>query len=183
MGKVSLVFGLVCGGIAFSFFLFVYFRAEDALSGGRLLLDAFSTFLFIVAAIWYYRRTRGRGRLHFWEGLTIGFLTNLISALVSAGLVYGFITFIDPAVLPRHLAALEEMLLARKDQYVALAGEKNFQQQLAETRLTTPGIIFWDEWFKKMLLMLAVPVVTLLLRRQPYSLINPGGPPEKKPGS
>ncbi|MES2732178.1 MAG: DUF4199 domain-containing protein [Bacteroidota bacterium] len=181
--KVAFFFGLVSGGVAFTFFLFLYWKATDPLNNGRLLMDCLSGLLFVIAALLYFRKVIRGGWLHFWEALSIGFLTNLLSALVSAVLILLFITKVDTSVLPTHLHQLEQMLLLRKKEYVILAGEDNFKRQLEQTRLTTPMDMFWDELGKKGIIgFFLVLFVSILLRRQTYSIINPGGPTEKTPG-
>ena len=182
--KISLSFGLVCGVVAFLFFVFLNSRGMNALGSARNP-DLLSSLLFTVGAIWYFRRMVRGGLLHFWEGLSVGFLTVLIGAVVSASLVNLFITRVDTGVLPRHLGELERMRIERKEHYLALEkSEANFERMQAQIRETTPSAMFWDEVLKKVLLVGLAPVLiaSVVFRRQPYSLFNPGGPPEKKPG-
>jgi hypothetical protein len=180
--KVSFLFGLACGVVAFSFFLFLYFKGKDALGDARAA-DLFSSFLFVVASIWYFKKVVRRGWLHFWEGLSVGFLTNLIGALVSATLIQVFITQVDSHVLPKHVQVLEQMMLQHQKDYVELAGEENFRQQLEQTRLTPPIAMFWDELMRKVLFIGVFPVllISAFFRRQTYSLINPGETPIRPP--
>jgi len=178
--KVSFFFGLASAMIAFSFFLFLYWRGADALGMGRLAADAFNAFLFIVAAIWYYKRVVRKGLLHLWEGLSIGFLTNLFATLISSAVIYLFITRIDPQVLNTHIHEMQQMLLRNKVKYEIIGqGKVDFNQLLSTIGKTTATNIFWDEVLKKGGVIILVPVVALLLRRQPYSLMNPGEPPLK----
>ena len=181
--KVSLFFGLVCGIVAFLFFLLLNLRGMNALGSARNP-DFLSALLFMVGALWYFRRMIRGGLLHFWEGLSVGFLTVLVGAVVSASLVNLFITRVDTGVLPRHLGELAQMRVARKEHYLALEkSEANFERMQAQIRQTTPSAMFWDEVLKKVLLVGLAPVLiaSIVFRRQPYSLFNPGGPPEKKP--
>lgn len=181
--KVSFLFGLAGGLVAFSFFLFLYFKGKDALGDARAA-DLFNSFLFVVASIWYFKKVVRRGWLHFWEGLSVGFFTNLVGALVSATLIQVFINQVDTTILPGHLRSLEQNTLIRhKKDYVKLAGEANFQKQLEETRLTTATDMFWDELLRKVLLIGIFPVLltSAFFRRQSYSLINPGETPIRPP--
>jgi hypothetical protein len=176
--RVSFFFGLACALVAFSFFLFLYWQKADALSIGRLAADAFSAFLFVIAAIWYFKKVVRRGSLHFWEGLSVGFLTNLFATIISATGIYLFITLIDPQVLTRHIAEMQGMLIRNKAKYVIIGnGEANFNTLLASVGQTTGKNIFWDEILKKLVVTVLVPIVAMLFRRQPYSLLNPGEPP------
>ena len=173
--KTSFYFGLISAFVAFSFFLFLYWRGADALSISRLAADAFNAFLFIVAAMWYYKRVVRKGLLHLWEGLSIGFLTNLTATLISSTVIYLFITWIDPQVLHTHIHEMQQMLLRNKVKYEIIGqGKVDFNQLVATIGKTTVSNIFWDEVLKKLVVTILVPVVALLLRRQPYSFINPG---------
>jgi hypothetical protein len=196
--KVSSFFGLLSGVVAFSFFLFLYWKGANPLNNSRLLMDCLSGLIFVIGALLYFRKAVRGGWLHFWEAIAVGLLTNLIAILVSAFLINLFITQVDTRVLPGHLHQLEQtLLLQRKKEDTILAKDPSlkeqvakarlstpvFQQLLKDARLTTPGDMFWDELGKKgMIGFFLVLFVSILLRRQTYSLINPGGPTEKKPG-
>ena len=88
--RYSITFGLLAGLGCFLFFVAMYFTKSDPLSLRRP--DIGINIILIWAAIWYFKRNNG-GYLHFYEGFSIGFLTNIIAALVSGILVYLFIEF------------------------------------------------------------------------------------------
>lgn len=85
--RKSLIFGSIAGGVCFLFFLVMYFLNPNPLALRRP--DLGINIIFIGVAIWYYKRENG-GYLHFYEGFSLGFLTNIIAALLTGVLIFYF---------------------------------------------------------------------------------------------
>lgn len=175
--KTSFLFGLAGGLVSFSYFLLLYARGADALGNLKMLDLISSSLLFVIVSIWYYRRMVRKGFLHLWEGLAVGFLTNLIGAVLSASCVALFISFVDPAILTSHIAALERLLLDNKAVYVKQGGEQGYAAQLKNLVTITAGTMFWDELIRKVFLIGIFPVfiTSIFLRKQEYSIFTPEG--------
>src|SRR5690606_31263490 len=90
---LSLLFGLIAGVVCFLFFLMLYAGNENPLRERRP--DIGINILFIFLAIWIYKR-RQKGILHFYEGFSVGFLTNIIASFVTGVSIYIFIKWVDP---------------------------------------------------------------------------------------
>ena len=82
--------------------------------GNKRALDFGIYLIMLISACWYYRKTVGYGYMHFWEGLTIGYVVNSVGAFVSGWLVYLSITWIDPSVFTGYLADMKQLLMQGK---------------------------------------------------------------------
>ena len=164
--KIPLIFGAATGVMAFLFFLGLYFIGVMPL-GNKRALDFGIYLIMLISACWYYRKTVGYGYMHFWEGLTIGYVVNSVGAFVSGWLVYLFITWIDPSVFTGYLADMKQLLMQGKPELVKSIGEAEFQTMVKNVAATHPGELITDEFSKKTVMaVLPILIVSLLFRRQ-----------------
>ncbi len=173
--KIPLLFGLATGLAVFVFFLAMHSLGVSALFVNEKYPFDFGIHLILmVAAVWYYRRRVGGGLLHMWEGLTICYLINSVGALVAGWLIYAFVTWIDPTEFTRYLADLQQFQVSDKANYVKTFGEAAYKAQLEKTAQTTPGVLPLSMLGKKTLLgILPILIISLLFRKQDYSIMNP----------
>jgi hypothetical protein len=173
--RIPLVFGLATGVAAFLLFLALHMLGITALFVfEKYPLDFGLHLILMVAAVWYYRRTVGKGLLHMWEGLTICYVVNTMAALVAGWLIYAFVTWIDPTEFTRYIADLQRFQLSDKANYIKTFGEEAFNAQLAQTVATTPSVLPLSMLGKKTLLgILPILIIALVFRKQDYSVMNP----------
>lgn len=160
--RYSVIFGLISGFVSFLFFLAMYFSIENPLNSRRP--DIGISIIFIAAAIWYYRRSRG-GFLHFYEGFSIGFLTNIISALLTGILLYLFVTIIDGAPFDQWLEGSKQMLINDRERSKELMNEETYQNLLKSFEVRNPSVIIFDELMFKQLAIIAVSLLSMALRK------------------
>jgi hypothetical protein len=168
-----LLFGLATGLLCFGYFLVLYALGIPPL-GNHKSLDFGIHIILITATVWYFRRTVGQGRLHLWEGLTIGYVVNTVGAFVTGWLIYFFITQVQPDIFTQYLANSRALLLQGKAEIVDKLGAAQFQSLLAGVGQTKPGDLITDEIVKKSALaVLPVLIISLIFRKQDYSVLNP----------
>ncbi|MPR35163.1 DUF4199 domain-containing protein [Salmonirosea aquatica] len=171
--KIPLIFGAATGVMAFLFFLGLYLIGVMPL-GNKRTLDIGIYLIMMISACWYYRKKVGHGYMHFWEGLTIGYVVNSVGAFVSGWLVYLFIAWIDPGLFVRYLAEMKQLLMQGKPELVKRIGEVEFQAMLKSVSQTKPGELITDELSKKTVLaVLPILIISLLFRRQAPETAHP----------
>lgn len=172
--KLPLIFGLAAGLAVFGLFLALYGLGIPALYVNEKYPFDFGIHLILmIAAVWYYRRTVGKGLLHMWEGLTICYVVNTVAALVAGWLVYAFVTLIDPSEFTRYISELQRFQVGDKANYVKTFGEEAYKAQLAQTAATTPDVLPLSMLGKKTLLgILPILIISLVFRKQDYSVLN-----------
>ncbi|MBO0951652.1 DUF4199 domain-containing protein [Fibrella forsythiae] len=173
--KIPLLFGLGAGLAVFLYFLSMHFLGISALYvNEKYPFDFGIHIILMVAAVWYYRRNVGNGLLHMWEGLTICYIVNTVGALLSGWLIYGFVTLVDPTEFTRYISDLQHFQISDKANYVKAFGEEAYKAQLAKTAGTTPDVLPLSMLGKKTLLgILPILIISLLFRKQDYSIMNP----------
>lgn len=166
----SLYYGSIAAAICIIVALIQFYGAHKS-PFGRYKLPAFGiNILFILIAIWTYRATN-KGILTFTEGFSVGFLTNLFAAFITATFFYFFI----------HLAGNESILLwvkenvdaimKIKDSHIKNFGLDDFTNLLGQAKqIPTAGYVFLDELAKKQLCIVAVTIISLIFRRHTYTV-------------
>lgn len=170
--KIPLLAGLLTGVLCFLYFLGLYLLGIPALGNVRVL-DYGIHIIMMVATVWYYRKYIGQGRLHLWEGLTIGYVLNTIAALVTGWLIYLFVTQIDPGVFSEYVANSKKLLLEGKKQITDQFGPETFADQWSKVVTMQPSVLLPDELTKKTALaVIPVLIISLIFRKQDYSVLQ-----------
>ncbi|UFH54192.1 DUF4199 domain-containing protein [Spirosoma sp. KNUC1025] len=170
--KIPLLAGLLTGVLCFLYFLGLYFLGIPALGNIRVL-DYGIHIIVMVATVWYYRKYIGHGRLHLWEGLTIGYVLNTVAALVTGWLVYLFVTQIDPGVFTEYVINSKKLLLEGKKQITDQFGPETFAEQWSKVNSMQPSVLLPDELSKKTALaVIPVLIISLIFRKQDYSVLQ-----------
>ncbi|MVM39198.1 DUF4199 family protein [Spirosoma sp. HMF3257] len=170
--KIPLLAGLLTGVLCFLYFLALYAIGVPALGNIRVL-DYGIHIIVMIATIWYYRKYIGHGRLHLWEGLTIGYVLNTVAALVTSWLIYLFVTQIDPGVFAEYVVNSKKLLLEAKKQITDQFGPETFAEQWQKVTSMQPSVLLPDELTKKTALaVLPVLIISLIFRKQDYSVLQ-----------
>lgn len=170
--KLPLLAGLLTGVGCFAYFLALYAVGVPALGNVRVL-DYGIHIILMIATVWYYRKYIGHGRLHLWEGITIGYVLNTVAALVTSWLIYLFVTQIDPGVFAEYVVNSKKLLLEGKKQIVDQFGPETFTEQWTKASTMQPSVLLPDELTKKTALaVLPVLIISLIFRKQDYSVLQ-----------
>jgi hypothetical protein len=170
--KVSLIFGLITGVLVFLFFLGLYFMDIVPL-GNNKILDFGIHIILIAGACWYYRKYVGKGFLHLWEALTIGYVVNTLGALIAGWLIYFFVTYADPSVFTNYLAEMKTLMLEGKAELVKNIGEAEFTKMYNGVGSMERSEIIMDEVSKKTVMaIIPILVISLIFRKQDYGVFH-----------
>ncbi len=160
--RYSITFGLLAGLGCFLFFTAMYFTKPDPLALRRP--DIGINIILVWAAIWYFKRNNG-GYLHFYEGFSIGFLTNIIAALVSGVLVYLFIEFIDGTPFTQWMANGKALLIKDKEMFQKMLNEKSYRQSLLSFDNQKHSVIIYDDLMFKQVAIIAISLFSMAMRK------------------
>ncbi|MVM31027.1 DUF4199 family protein [Spirosoma sp. HMF4905] len=170
--KIPLLAGLLTGVLCFLYFLALYAIGVPPLGNIRVL-DFGIHIIVMIATVWYYRKYIGHGRLHLWEGLTIGYVLNTVAALVTGWLIYLFVTQVDTGVFAEYIVNSKKLLLDGKKQLTDQFGPETFAEQWNKVITMQPSVLLPDELTKKTALaVLPVLIISLIFRKQDYSVLQ-----------
>jgi hypothetical protein len=99
MQKVAIKYALLCGAFLLLLFWVSYrFGSNPLIDFRHLFFDLVIFVLFIFFSCKEFKSYRNGGILHFWQGMTLGFLTYAPAALLfSIGLLIFF--WVDPNLM------------------------------------------------------------------------------------
>lgn len=161
--RFSLIFGGLAGLSCFLFFLAMYWSNSNPL--GMRRPDIGFNIIFILVAIWYFKRYRG-GYLHFYEGFSVGFLTNVIGALVSGILIYLFLELVDMRPYTVWLMEGKKLLLSQKETFGKIMSDESFREQLLSFDKTRTWQVILDELMFKQLAIIFISLISMVMRKQ-----------------
>ena len=141
----------------------LYSGDENPLSQRRP--DIGINILLIFLAIWLYKSRNG-GFLHFYEGFSIGFLTNIIGTLFSGISIYLFVKIIDPAPFDTWISSGKAFIIDRKEELSKFLNEESFKLQLDAFDKAMPYQIILDDLLFKQFAIVAIMLISMALRRQ-----------------
>lgn len=173
-GKLPLYqYGAVTGIFsAFVVMLFIlgvhYFTNSDSLDvRNQLFIEPWLCALCLFLGTQYFKKKHPNKNFHFWQGILLGSMAALFTAIGSALFVYLFCTY-NPDALDRHIADLvyqNETYI--KENFVKQFSADAYAKMLAEYRATTPAIKANDEFMKKFFPVFVLSIfVSMATRRR-----------------
>jgi Protein of unknown function (DUF4199) len=144
--KNILLYGLLAGLLTLAYCFVMRMLGEIPLDGKKaptLLLSMFAMILAVKA----YRKFNPDETLHFWEGLVVANLTNLVGACVSAIGLYFWLSGSGNTVLSEYISAsIKTLQIASvKDGYIKEMGVESFKGLIEAFKILSPKNIAVDE--------------------------------------
>ena len=174
MFKPTLKYAIVCGiFLSFLFFVSIWFGVNPLLVKQGLLFDIVIFVLFIAAADREFKRYHNDGYLHFWQGMTIGFITYGIATAVFLMVVLSFF-LVNPDYLAVYKADLLNEAIKEQDKLIEQVGEDGYEQVKQGINGLTIGQILFSStvppsaMLKKIFAgFFVTPLISLILRKKP----------------
>ena len=160
--KYGIRFGVLTGIACFLFFLAFYALLPKPLMYIRQSIGI--NIILIWAGIWYFKRNNG-GILHFYQGFSIGFLINIIGALIAGILIFLFIQYVDYEPYKQWILDSKSMLMRDKESLIKIMNEANFERNLASLDNGKPYQIVFDELMFKQLAIIPIGLLSMVMRK------------------
>ncbi len=168
MLKTSLKYALLSG----VFMVLVYHLSfkigvNPQIDLGHLFFDLVLLGMFIFFAEKEFKTYRNAGILHFWQGMTIGFLVYTLGAvvfLIAQIIYYNF----DTQAVINYQEAATNFLNERSEIFIEKFGEDVYQLQVEEIQKVTKWDLIQESTIKKIIAgFFITPVISIILRKQP----------------
>lgn len=168
MLKLALKYSVLCGIFLISaYHLSFYFGSNPLIDIRHLLFDVFILGLFIFFAEKEFKIYQSEGILHFWQGMTIGFLVYTGATLIFFIGQFIYFNLNADAVIDYHIAATN-FLENESAMYREEFGEEGYQNQLLEIQKVDAWSLVFSSSVKKLLAgFFITPVISIILRKQP----------------
>jgi len=167
--KISGRYGLVGGVLAIlSFVTFFYLDQQPWRNLISFLLDIVIIGLFCFLPIKEFKRDHNKNELRFYHGMTIGFISYLMTAFVFSIFYALFINVIEPSFMELYksvqiedMESMKEMIMGQVDENK----EEFFQEQLSAISKITKSQLILDVFLKKAIIgLFLTPIFSIVLR-------------------
>jgi hypothetical protein len=166
MIQVAIKYSMAGGAILIILFLILYFTNENPLLYSKLI-DVFILLIFLVFAIKEFREIYNNGVLHFWQGMSVGILSYLGMAIISAVFIYIMTAMVDPQLLTHYIESRMIMLEENKDTLIKTINEQAYLKSMSGVRNTTVLDLALDDFLKKSITGLIITIaISVIFRKQ-----------------
>lgn len=168
MIKTTLKYSVICGVFLYVLFLLSQqFGTNPFIDLNQLFFDFIIFLLFSYFSMNEYKKYKNGGYLHFWQGMTIGFLLYVPAIFLFAVIL--FVHFaIEPGLLEQYREAAMEYLESNKATYLDQFGEKQYESQVEAIENVNQTSLIRTSSLKKILVGLFVtPMISIFLRKKP----------------
>lgn len=171
---VPVKYALVGSLLSVALFFIMLFFDKNPLVTNRFF-DFLLLPIFIFFSIKEFKKYHNNGILHFWQGMTVGFLTYLGVAIIFALFIWGYLEWISPALLQDYIADRTALLLNSKQNIIEQFDEETYSKTLADIKMVTAGDLALDDFVKKLITgFFITSVIAIIMRRIPVTETEKG---------
>jgi len=161
-------YGLLASVISIALFLILYYAGKNPLLIPAIL--DFRVILFpiiLVFAIRDFKELKNRRVLHFWQGLSVGFQTILISSLIMAIFIFIFGGLIEPQFVQEYILKMTDQINSLSEEVIESIGEDAFVRSLELLPDTTIFDLSFDYFLKSLPYgVFLTIIISLILRKK-----------------
>jgi len=168
MWKVAAKYSAICGGFLLLLFWVSYRAGSNPMIDFRhMFFDLIIFILFVFFSNKEFKSYRNDGILHFWQGMTLGFLTYGPAILI---FLVGLVIFfqMDPDLLDDFKAQALFYMESNKEEFLQDMTEEQFATRTDQIKLVTSSQMIGGAVFKKFMAgFFVTPVIAIILRKKP----------------
>lgn len=168
--KYGIVAGLLCSA---TWVVLAFFVDKDVVT--KSFIYNINVFLFLGLFIFFalkeFKDYYNEKILHFWQGMTIGFIIYVTTAVISASTI-SVSLLIKPDYLQNYIDERVELVQAQKQQITETIDEQAYVETLEQVKGTTAADLVWDDFLKKSLLGLFLTIILSIVMRKENHLNN-----------
>jgi len=169
---VPFKYGMVGGVLSITLFFVLLLLGENPLINGTLFSFFFIP-IFVFFAIKEFKKYYNASYLHFWQGMTIGFGTYMILALVSAGFIWLYLVSLDPGLLQDYITNRVDLMMGSQADLVDRLGQDTFDTSLASVKGATAFDLALDDLLRKVFAgFFITTVISVVMRQRPITINN-----------
>lgn len=167
MIKSSLKYSVLCGVFLIGlFFIAINFGSNPLLDSRHFWFDLGVYFLFIFFAGKEFKDYGNGGYLHFWQGISIGFIVFFPAILLFEGVLY-LILNANPDFIDAYREGATALLKSNEEFYLQELGEERLNERYEVINEMTPIQLVMMTFRNKLFsAFLITPVVAIILRKK-----------------
>ncbi len=168
MWRVAYKYALICGVfLLLSFYISYRFGSNPMMDFRHLFFDLIIFSLFIFFANKEFKSYRNQGILHFWQGMTLSFMTYVPATLI---FLIGIVVFfqVDPNLLSDFKAQAMAFMESNREEFLQDMTQVQFDERILQIQEVSATQMISSATFKKLVAGFFVsPVIAIILRKKP----------------
>ncbi len=162
---VGLRYGLVSGGLTVVLFFAVTFFGENPLIVNKWF-DYFLIPALVFAAIREFRIYYNARALQFWQGVSVGFVIYVTTALVFAAVIGLYLATHGQSWVTDYVHNRVALVEENQDAFTEELGEETYRRVLTEVQATTTTDLILDDVFRKLMIGVFVTLIIAMVQRR-----------------
>lgn len=164
MIKPTIKYGVLCGVFLIALFVVLGSAMMDM---KHSFFDSIIIAVFIFFAAKEFKTYHNNGVLHFWQGMTIGFIVYSIATVlfcVTIAVLYA----VNHSWLDNYILDATNQLTQHREKFPEKISESELTKKIGEIKQTTNSLLVADSFLRKLISGLFVsPIISIILRRKP----------------
>jgi hypothetical protein len=168
MWKVAIKYAVVNGAFLILLFWLSFRLGSNPLIDFRhFFIDVIIFGLFIFFSCREFKIYHNQGVFHFWQGMTLGFMTYVPASIIFAlGLTLFFL--FDPNLMDRYIVQAETFLIENQAKFSENISKDMLQKQIEDLKDVTAKDLVISSVLKKLMVGFFIsPVISIILRKKP----------------
>ena len=162
---VGIRYGLVSGALAIVLFFVIMLFDENPLIVNKWF-DYFLIPVFVFFSVREFRLYYNGGAMQFWQGISVGFITYVISALLFAGVVGAYLAAYGERWVTGYVDDRTALVKENRESFTEDLGESTYRQVLEEVQATTTVDLILDDFYRKLFLGLFITLIIATVQRR-----------------
>lgn len=167
MWRVAYKYALICGVfLLLSFWISYRFGSNPMMDFRHLFFDLIIFSLFVFFSCKEFKSYRNGGILHFWQGMTLSFMTYMPATLL---FLVGLVVFFqaDPNLLEDFKMQAASFMQINKEEFLQDMTQAQFDERLTQIQGVSAAQMISSATFKKLVAGFFVsPVIAIILRKK-----------------
>jgi hypothetical protein len=165
--KIILYIALPSSILYFIWFLGVIYIGSNPFYSFAQRLIILPQALVSLAAVWLFRKWNQEPIYSFGQGLGVGLLVTIITAIISSTLIFIYCQYFEAQIVTEHIAIIKEYLIANKEKLIEESSEAVYNGNFANAELIDASSLAIDDFIWKLVRGAMFTILSsLALRRQ-----------------
>jgi len=165
LGKTSLRFGVIGGGLAIALFPVLTFLDQNPLNKGKYF-DIFLMFLILLSGLKYFRDIENQRVMKFIQGIGVGLGISLVVGIITSGFLWIFLTEINPSTLDQFKESAIQYLHQNRPVVLEDINQPTFDHTIQEIKSISVRDVVVDDILRKLIIGLFLSTILSVFLRK-----------------
>ncbi|MGF1638828.1 MAG: DUF4199 domain-containing protein [Cyclobacteriaceae bacterium] len=158
-------YGLAGAFVGMFAMLFLFWLNKNPMIYARYF-DVILVPVFVFFAIREFKIYRNQGKLHFWQGMSLGFISYMLISILSGIFVLLLLYGLAPDLFTEYMSNRMALLAESKEEIISSIDANAYAQTLENLQNTKPWHLALDDFLKKSIIGLFLTILFSIILRK-----------------